>query len=105
MNIRIGNNEPTNVRQATEMVTCSWWSVSQTTIGNCWHKSDLSPMQDANEQEQHDEVSEQEEENGAIIDSGMWTEVCKQLDVYSGASFEYYVQCDRDLVTCTEVSD
>ncbi|KAH6934885.1 hypothetical protein HPB50_001586 [Hyalomma asiaticum] len=68
-NIRIGNNEPINVRQGAEM--------------------------DANEQEEHDEV----------IDSGMWTDVCQQLDVDSGASFEDYVQCDSDLVTCAELSD
>lgn len=95
-NIRIGNNEPINVRQAAEMVTGSWSSVSQATIRNCWHKSGLSPMQDANEQE---------EEHDEVIDSGMWTEVCQQLDVDSGASFEDYVQCDSDLATCAELSD
>lgn len=105
INIRIGNNEPINVRQAAEMVTGSWWSVSQAIIRNCWHEFGLSSLQDANEQEEHDEVSEQEEENSAVIDTGMWTEVCQQLDVFSGASFEDYVQCDSDLVTCAKVSD
>ncbi|KAH6939884.1 hypothetical protein HPB50_022003 [Hyalomma asiaticum] len=78
------------------MVTGSWWSVSQATIRYCWHKSGLSPMQDANEQE---------EEHDEVIDSGMWTEVYQQLDVDSGASFEDYVQCDSELVTCAELSD
>ncbi|KAL3242299.1 hypothetical protein MRX96_021340 [Rhipicephalus microplus] len=45
-------------------------------------------MQDANEQEEHYEVSEQEEENGTVIDSGMWTEVCQQLGVYSEVALE-----------------
>ncbi|KAL3190580.1 hypothetical protein MRX96_039673 [Rhipicephalus microplus] len=56
------------------MKTGSWCSVSQSTFRNCWHKSGLSPVRDANEQEEHDEVSEQEEEHGAVIDFGMWTE-------------------------------
>ncbi|KAH6923829.1 hypothetical protein HPB50_007775 [Hyalomma asiaticum] len=34
------------------------------------------------------DANEQEEEHDEVIDSGMWKEVCQQLDVDSGASFE-----------------
>lgn len=96
INIRIGKNDPINVRQAAEMLTGSWWSVTQATIRNCWHKSGLSPLcSESVQDEQYEEA----------VESGMWTEFCHQLDVDSSTSFEDYVLCDSELVTCAELSD
>ncbi|KAH8032785.1 hypothetical protein HPB51_001863 [Rhipicephalus microplus] len=90
--------ESINVRQAAEMLTSSWWSVRQATIKNCWHQSGLSLMQDANEQEEHVMVSEQEEKKGTVIDSGVWTEVngfrCNCPAGYEGT------RCEIDIDEC-----
>ncbi|KAH9375001.1 hypothetical protein HPB48_006927 [Haemaphysalis longicornis] len=96
IDIRIGKNDPINVRQAAEMLTGSWWSVTPATIRNCWHKSGPFPLcSESVQDEQYEEA----------VESGMRTEFCHQLDVDSSTSFEDYVLCDSELVTCAKLSD
>ncbi|KAH7959550.1 hypothetical protein HPB49_011850 [Dermacentor silvarum] len=79
-----------NVLQATEMVTGAWWSVTSTTIQNCWRKAGL--------------VSESEQGSEESDASGMWQEVVERHAMDASVTFEDYVQCDDEACTSAELT-
>lgn len=93
INLRMKLPTSINVRQATEMVTGAWWSVTSTTIQNCWRKAGLVVM--PSESEQGSEESDA---------SGMWQEVVERLAMDASVTFEDYVQCDDEACTSAELT-
>lgn len=43
INLRMQKPDPINVRQAAQMLTGAWWTVTPITIANCWCKAGLDP--------------------------------------------------------------
>nr|XP_037280355.1 tigger transposable element-derived protein 6-like [Rhipicephalus microplus] len=93
INLRMKLPTSINVRQATEMVTGAWWSVTSTTIQNCWRKAGLVVM--PSESEQGSEESDA---------SGMWQEVVERLAMDASVTFEDYVQCDDEACTSAKLT-
>ncbi|KAH6941657.1 hypothetical protein HPB50_021634 [Hyalomma asiaticum] len=67
------------------MLTGAWWSVTSTTLQNCWKKAGL--MSTDGEQQSDEPAAE-----GSC--SEFWSEVTEQLDVDPSATFDDYVECD-----------
>ncbi|KAH7940970.1 hypothetical protein HPB49_008541 [Dermacentor silvarum] len=93
--LRLGNFEDVDAAvliwfKDAQMVTGAWWSVTSTTIQNCWRKAGL-----VSESEQGSEESEA---------SGMWQEVVERLAMDASVTFEDYVQCDDEACTSAELT-
>ncbi|KAH6935215.1 hypothetical protein HPB50_004784 [Hyalomma asiaticum] len=77
------------------MLTGAWWSVTSTTIQNCWKKAGL--MSTDGEQQSDEPAAE-----GSC--SELWSEVTEQLDVDPSATFDDYVECDAATWTSAELT-
>ncbi|XP_037580219.1 tigger transposable element-derived protein 6 [Dermacentor silvarum] len=101
INLRMKLPTSINVLHATEMVIWAWWSVTSTTIQNCWRKAGL-----VSESEQGSEESGSESEQGSEESdvSGMWQEVVERLAMDASVTFEDYVQCDDEACTSAELT-
>lgn len=76
------------------MLTGAWWSVTSSTIQNCWTKAGLVKGKPEN--------AEQVEEDDTTGE--LWSEVAEVLPVDS-VTFDDYVQCDEATRTSAELTN
>ncbi|KAK8762222.1 hypothetical protein V5799_026512 [Amblyomma americanum] len=77
------------------MLTGAWWSVTSTTIQNCWKKAGLT-ITDG--QPQTDEPAAEDSS------SKLLSEVAEQLAVDPSVTFDDYVQCDKATWTSVQLT-
>ncbi|KAH7951915.1 hypothetical protein HPB52_015376 [Rhipicephalus sanguineus] len=82
INLRLQQPTVINVRQAAEMLTGAWWSVTSTTIQNCWRKAGLMHTSEQPEDAEQPCNDDQAEEailasfgvsDGASTNKAMWS--------------------------------
>ncbi|KAM7313344.1 tigger transposable element-derived protein 6-like [Ixodes scapularis] len=100
INLRLKQSSVINVRQDAEMLTGAWWSVTSTTIKNCWKKAGLMQGHEQSQDAEQPQNAVQAEEG----DPGeLWSEVTELLAVDS-VSFDDYVLCDEATMTSAELT-
>ncbi|CAN7950417.1 unnamed protein product [Ixodes pacificus] len=82
------------------MLTGAWWSVTSTTIKNCWKKAGLMQGHEQSQDAEQPQNAVQAEEG----DPGeLWSEVTELLAV-DLVSFDDYVLCDEATMTSAELT-
>lgn len=95
VNIKHGLPTTVNVRQAAEIVTVSWWSVTQQTIVKCWRKAGFPNPGD----QSTGDVAERSLDDG---DSHVWQAVMSELE--TTVNFTDYVNFDSSVYTCAPLT-
>lgn len=100
INLQLKQSTVINVRQAAEMLTGAWWSVTSTTIKNCWKKAGLMQGHEQSQDAEQPQNAVQAEEGNP---GELWSELTELLDVDS-VSFDDYVLCDEATMTSAELT-
>ncbi|KAH6946400.1 hypothetical protein HPB50_013234 [Hyalomma asiaticum] len=88
INLSLQHSTAINVRQAAEMLTGIWWSITSTTIQNCWKKAGLMRT------DGQPQIDERAVEGSS---SELWSEVAEQLAVDPSVTFDDYVECNESV--------
>ncbi|XP_037518287.1 tigger transposable element-derived protein 6-like [Rhipicephalus sanguineus] len=100
INLRLQQSTVINVRQAAEMLTGAWWSVTSTAVQNCWRKAGLMHTSEQPEDAGQPCNDDQAEEGNP---GELWSEVTDLLAMDS-VSFDDYVLCDEGTTTSAELT-